>query len=201
MKPLRIGPIRIIIKTSDITYEIVNQDDYTSHIHTNHFVPYYPEEPIIFPFKQQYNPHSTDDDNDNNDSNINDPIKPFDSLSDEEQSVLDEDRTFTISKKETDIPSIYHIPSTTIEFQPESFNQYSPFPYQQNKQKTNNTNSENQCNIHDYDNYINYRRHTYDRYNFRPQPQEDYRLFLGEKDTISFPQNPGERKFEINGNR
>ena len=52
LKPLRIGPFKIMNKTSDITYEIVNQDGYTSHIHRNHLVPYYPKEPLIFPFKQ-----------------------------------------------------------------------------------------------------------------------------------------------------
>ena len=107
--------------------------------------------------------------------------EPFDSFSDEEQSVENEDYTFINSNKETDIPS-------TIDFQPESFNQYSSFPYQQNKQKTNNTNPENQSDIHDYDNYINPRRHTHDSYNSRPQPQNHYRLFLGEKDIISFSQ-------------
>ena len=68
------------------------------------------------------------------------------------------------------------------------------------KQKTNNTNPENQSAIHDYDNYINPQRHTYDRYNFRPQPRKDYRLFLGEKDILSFSQNPAERKLKINSN-
>ena len=145
--------MKIIIKISDITYEIINQDGYTYHVQRNHLFPYYPKEPIIFPFIQQYSPHPNNDDNDNNDSNINDQMKPFDLFSDEEQSVEDEVHTFTNSTKETDIPS-------TIDFQPESFNQYSPFPYQQNKQKTNNTNSENQSDIHDYDNYINLRRHT-----------------------------------------
>ena len=70
LKTFRIGPFEI----SDITYEIFNQDGYTSHIHRNHLVPYYPKEPIIFPFIQQYNPYSTTDDNDNIDSNINDSI-------------------------------------------------------------------------------------------------------------------------------
>ena len=117
LKPLRIGPFKILNKISDITYEIVNQDGYTSHIHRNHLVPYYPKKTIIFPFIQQYNSHSTDDDNDNNDSsNINDPIKPFDFFSNEEQSVEDEDYTFTTSNKETDIPS-------TIDFRSESFSQ------------------------------------------------------------------------------
>ena len=147
MKPLRIGPFKTINKVSDITYEIGNQDGYNSHIHRNHLVPYYSKEPIIFSFIQQYNPHSNNDDNDK-DSNINDSIKSFDSFPDEEQSVEGEHHTFTNSNKETDIPS-------TIDFQPESFNQCSSFSYQQNKQKTNNSNPENQYDIHDYDNYIN----------------------------------------------
>ena len=58
MKPLRIGPFKINNKISEITYEIVNQDGYTSHLQRNHLVPYYPKEPIIFPFIQQDNPHS-----------------------------------------------------------------------------------------------------------------------------------------------
>ena len=120
MKLLRIGPFKTIDIRSDITYESVNQDGYTSHFHRNHLVPYYPKDPIIFPLRQQYNPYSNNDGNDNIDSNINDPIEPFDSFSGEEQSVEDEDHTFTDSNIETDIPS-------TIDIQPESFNQYSPF--------------------------------------------------------------------------
>ena len=178
LKPLRIGPFKIINKISDITYEIVNQDGYTSHIHRNHLVPYYPKEPIIFPFIQQYNPNSNDSDNESNDSVPDKSIKSFGSFQDNQQSINDEDQTSTNFNKETDIPS-------TIDFPAESFNQYSPYPYQQT---TNNSDSENQSDIHDYDNYINPRRHTYDRYNFRPQPRKDYRLFLGEKDIISFSQ-------------
>ena len=178
MKPLRIGPFKINNKISDITYEIVNRNGYTSQIHRNHLVPYYPKEPIIFSFIQQYNPYSNNDDNNDNDSNINDLIEPCDSFSDEEQSVKNEDHTFINSNKETNIPS-------KIDFRPENFNQHSPFPYQQNKRKTNNTNPESRSDIHDYDNP---RRHTYDRYNFRPQPQKVYRLFLGENDIISFSQ-------------
>ena len=128
MKLLRIGPFEIINKIFYITHELVNQDGYTSHIHRNHLIPYYPKQTIIFPFIQQYNPYPNNEDNDNNDLNINDPIEPFDSFSDGEQSVGNEDSTFTNSNKEKDIPS-------TIDFQPESFYQYSSFPYQQNKQK------------------------------------------------------------------
>ena len=48
LKPLRTGPFKIINKSSDITYEIVNQDGYTSQIHRNLLVPHYPNEPIFF---------------------------------------------------------------------------------------------------------------------------------------------------------
>ena len=70
LKPLRFGPFKIINKISDITYEIVNQDGYTSHIHRNHLIPYYPKEPIMFSFLQQNNPHLFNDSH----SNINDQI-------------------------------------------------------------------------------------------------------------------------------
>ena len=83
LKPLRIGPFKIINKLSDITYEIVNQDGYTSHIHRNHLIPYYPKEPVIFPFIQQYNPHLFNDCH----SNTNDQIinSDEDKFTDEEQ--------------------------------------------------------------------------------------------------------------------
>ena len=178
LKPLRIGPFKIINKISDITYEIVIQDGYTSHIHRNHLVPYYPKAPLIFPFIQNYNPHSCDNDTDKNNSKTKESINPFISFSEEEQLVEDE---ITNSNKETEIPS-------TIDFQPESFSQYSSFPYKENKQQSSYTDSESQSIIHDYDNYIKPRRHTNDRYNFRRQPRKDYRLFLGEKDIISFSQ-------------
>ena len=67
--------------------------------------------------------------------------------------------------KETDIPS-------TIDLQPEPFNQYSSFPYKQKEQIPQNTSLDNQSDIHDYDNFINPRRHSYTRYNFRPQPRK-----------------------------
>ena len=100
------------------------------------------------------------------------------SFSDEEQLVEDE---ITNSNKETELPF-------TIDFQPESFSQYSSFPYQQYEQQISCTNPENQSNIHDFDKYNNPRTHTHDRYDFRPQPRKDYQLFLGEKDLISFSQ-------------
>ena len=85
------------------------------------------------------------------------------------------------SNKETDIPP-------TFDLQPESFSQYSSFPYQQKERVPQNTNLDNQSDIHVCDNFINPRRHSYNRYNFRPQPRKDYQLFLGENDIISLSQ-------------
>ena len=112
LKPLRIGPFKIINKLSDITYEIVNQDGYTSHIHRNHLIPYYPKEPVIFPFIQQYSPHLFNDCH----SNTNDQIIN----SDEDKYTDEEQFPSTTFNKETDIPS-------TIDLQSEQFNQYSSF--------------------------------------------------------------------------
>ena len=173
LKPLRIGPLKIINKLSDITYEIVNQDGYTSHIHRNHLIPYYSKEPVIFPFIQQYNPHLFNDCH----SNTNDQIIN----SDEDKFTDEEQFPSTTFNKETDIPS-------TIDLQPEPFNQYFSFPYKQKEQIPQNTSLDNQSDIHDYDSFINPRRHSYNRYIFRPQPRKDYRLFLGEKDIISLSQ-------------
>ena len=97
LKPLRFGPFKIINKVSDITYEIVNQDRYTSHIHRNHLVPYYSKEPIIFPFIQQYNLHSKYYKSDNKNSNVIDPINSCNPFS-EEQLVEDENHTFHIHR-------------------------------------------------------------------------------------------------------
>ena len=91
LKPLRIGPLKIVNKISDITYEIVNQDGYTNHFHKNHLVPYYPKEPIIFPFIQQYNPQINNDDENYDGDNS---IKPFEFPA-----------IFINSNKETEIPS------------------------------------------------------------------------------------------------
>ena len=82
LKPLRIEPFKINNKISDIKYEIVKQDGYTSNIDRNHLVPYYPNEPLIFPFIQNYNPHSFDNNTDINNSSTNHSINPFISFSD-----------------------------------------------------------------------------------------------------------------------
>ena len=49
LKPLRIGPYKIIVRLSDVTYELLAQDGSTVHVHRNHLIPYYPKEPLLYP--------------------------------------------------------------------------------------------------------------------------------------------------------
>ena len=43
LKPLRIGPYKILDRLSDVTYELLSQDGSTLHVHRNHLIPYYPK--------------------------------------------------------------------------------------------------------------------------------------------------------------
>ena len=49
LKPLRIGPYKILDRLSDVTYELLAQDGSTLHVHRNHLIPYYPKEPLLYP--------------------------------------------------------------------------------------------------------------------------------------------------------
>ena len=57
LKPLRSGPYKILNHLSEVTYELLSQDGSTFQTHRNHTLPYYPKEPIIFPYIKHY--HST----------------------------------------------------------------------------------------------------------------------------------------------
>ena len=54
LKPLRIGPYKIVRHLSDVTYELLAQDGSLFHTHRNHLVPYYPKEPLLFHHITQY---------------------------------------------------------------------------------------------------------------------------------------------------
>ena len=49
LKPLRIGPYKILDRLSDVTYELLAQDGSTLYVHRNHLIPYYPKEPLLYP--------------------------------------------------------------------------------------------------------------------------------------------------------
>ena len=46
LKPLRIGPYKVIDRLSDLTYELIAQDGSAIHVHRNHLIPYYPKNPF-----------------------------------------------------------------------------------------------------------------------------------------------------------
>ena len=54
LKPLRIGPYKIIDRLSDVTYELLSQDGSTVHVHRNHLIPYYPKEPLLYPHLRSF---------------------------------------------------------------------------------------------------------------------------------------------------
>ena len=54
LKPLRIGPYKIIHRLSDVTYKLLAQDGSTIHVHRNHLIPYYPKEPLLYPHLRSF---------------------------------------------------------------------------------------------------------------------------------------------------
>ena len=54
LKPLWIGPYKIIDRLSDVTYELLSQDGSTIHVHRNHLIPYYPKEPLQYPHLRDF---------------------------------------------------------------------------------------------------------------------------------------------------
>ena len=54
LKPLRIGPYKIIDRLSDVTHELLAQDGSTVHVHRNNLIPYYPKEPLLYPHLRSF---------------------------------------------------------------------------------------------------------------------------------------------------
>ena len=54
LKPLRIGPYKIIDRLLDVTYELLAQDGSTIHVHRNHLIQYYPKEPLLYPHLRSF---------------------------------------------------------------------------------------------------------------------------------------------------
>ena len=49
LKPLRIGPYKIIDRLSVVTYELLAQDGSTIRVQRNQLIPYYPKEQLLYP--------------------------------------------------------------------------------------------------------------------------------------------------------
>ena len=54
LKPLQIGPYKIIDRLSDVTYELHSKDGSTVNVHRNHLIPYYPKEPLLYPHLRSF---------------------------------------------------------------------------------------------------------------------------------------------------
>ena len=124
LKPFRIGPNNILDRITDVTYELLAQDGSTSHVHRNHLIPYYPNEPLLYPHLRNFIRFS-----DSITYNIPKPIQyansdssPFisdESLSDD-PSLSDDDQTLspndlsTQTLSNTNLPSNANIPSQPI---------------------------------------------------------------------------------------
>ena len=54
LKPLRIGPNKILDRLSDVTYELLAQDSSTVHVHRNHLIPYFPKETLLYPHLRSF---------------------------------------------------------------------------------------------------------------------------------------------------
>ena len=107
LKPLRIGPYKIIDRLSDVTYELLSQDGSTIHVHRNHLIPYYPKEPLIYPHLRNFMRFS-----DTTQIQVPQPIKyansdssPFNS----DESLSDDDSQTYITPSSTVTP--YNTPS------------------------------------------------------------------------------------------
>ena len=111
LKPLRIGPYKIIDRLSDVTYELLAQDGSTKHVHRNHLIPYYPEEPLLYPHLRSFMRFS-----DTTQFQIPQPTKyassdssPFNS----DESLSDEDsQTFTTPSTTEDSSQTFVTPSS-----------------------------------------------------------------------------------------
>ena len=106
LKPLRIGPYKIIDRLSDVTYELLSKDGSTVHVHRNHLNPSYPKKTLLYPLLRSLMRFS-----DSTQFQITQPIKyanndssPFNS----DESLSDEDSSQTFMT-----PSTTLTPSTT----------------------------------------------------------------------------------------
>ena len=121
LKPLRIGPYKIIDRLSDVTYELLAQDGSTLHVHRNQLIPYYPKEPIIYPHLRSFMRFS-----DATQFQIPQPTKYANSDSspfNPDKSVSDEDsQTFMTPSTTEDSSQTFMIPFNTSNqnFSPEA---------------------------------------------------------------------------------
>ena len=202
LKPLRIGPYKIIDRLSDVTYELLSPDVSTVHVHRNHLIPYYPKEPLLYPHLRSFMRIS-----DTTQFQIPQPTKyansdssPFNS--DESLSDKDSSQTFMLPSTTEDSSQTFMTPSTTLtpsNTSNQTFSQEStPFITSNHKSltaptndnslykniiNTPHTNIPNDRSRHPSQNQTDSLPPLIDRttktiYELRHQPKLDYRLFI-----------------------
>ena len=172
LKPLRIGPYKILDRLSDVTYELLAQDGSTSHVHRNHLIAYYPKEPLLYPYLRSFMRFS-----DSINFDVPKPIKyanssPFnsdESLSDD-TSFSDNDQTSSPNNFSSQTSSNTN-PSSTIDSPFQSTLQHPGT--NQSRDRTRHP-SQNQSPSPSPTN----NRDTKTHYNLRQQPKMDYRIFI-----------------------
>ena len=192
LKPLRIGPYKIIDRLSDVTYELLAQDGFTIHVHRNHLNPYYPKEPLLYPHLRSFMRFS-----DTTQFQIPQPTKyansdssPFnsdESLSDEDSQTFMTPSTTDNSSQTFVTPSSFstsnqNTPSTTSNEKSltSSINDNSLYRHIIN---TPHTNISSDRSRHSSNNQTTSLPPLIDRttkttYKLRQQPKLDYRLFI-----------------------
>ena len=177
LKPLRIGPYKILHRLSDVTYEHLAQDGSTLHVHRNHLIPYYPKEPHLYPHLRSFMRFS-----DSTQFNIPKPFKYANS----DSSPFNSDESIT----DDDLSSQITTPSTNSNYKPtsSSSNDHSSIKlYDNSPFKEIVTTPQTDISIgrsrHPSQNQSNSLSPLVDRttkthYHLRHQPKIDYRLFV-----------------------
>ena len=174
LKPLRIGPFKILDRTADVTYELPAQDGSTSHVHRNRLLHYYPKEPLLYPHLRNFMRFS-----DSITYIIPKPIQyadsdspPFnsdESLSDD-TSFSDNDQTLSPNNFSSQTSSNINPPS---KIDPPFQSILQPPGTNQSRDRTRHP-SLNQSPSPSTTN----NRDTKTHYNLRQQPKKDYRIFI-----------------------
>ena len=190
LKPLRIGPYKIIDRLSDVTYELLAQDGSTIHVHRNHLIPHYLKEPLLYPHLRSFMRFS-----DTTQIQIPQPTKyansdssPFNS----DESLSDEDsQTFMTPSTTEDSPQTFVTPSsfsTSNQSTPsitsnDKFSSTNDNSLYKNVITTPHTNIPSDRSRHSSNNQTDSLPPLIDRttktiYKLRQQPKLDYRLFI-----------------------
>ena len=179
LKPLRIGPYKILDRLSDVTYALLAQDGSIVHVHRNHLIPYYPKEPLLYPHLRNFMRFSDTTQNQNPQITryANYDSSPFNS----DESFSEEDSQ-TFMTPPSSSTSNQNTPSITSNDKslPSSTNDNSLYKHIIN---TPHTNVPSDRSRHPSKNQTTSLPPLIDRttkttYKLRQQPKLDYRLFI-----------------------